>query len=517
MFGEGGGKGATINSFLKSLSRSTATSSPTKSSNGGTSATKSVIADEPKIIGATFSHLGIGRPTLKKSHSKTSNIDRKVHRAQKNIYMDSDDDWDADIDDSVNDSVIERGSTQSFEIPQPSGVKELYPAASIKSSKSSFDIETGIMKREYKRILEDPISVFEVILGPNIQRFDENLIGTSGAKEELQASITRYQKFKKIICKPNINFEELKKLSWNGVPSELRPVVWSLLLGYLSTNGDRRVSALKRKRQEYLDQLKFIMAEEKEENTWHQISIDIPRTNPHIPLYGHPQIQRSLENILYLWAVRHPASGYVQGINDICTPFFQVFLAGYVNNDKENSNDIGDLDPSDVPSSVLDVVEADTYWCLTKLLDSIQDNYIHAQPGIIRQVNELRDLTARIDSSLAKHLDHEGIEFLQFSFRWINCLLMREVNMVHIIRMWDTYLTEGSSGFSEFHIYVCAAFLVKWSDRLKDMDFQEIMIFLQSLPTKHWGDKDIELLLSEAYMWQTLYKNASAHLKNQAA
>jgi hypothetical protein len=40
--------------------------------------------------------------------------------------------------------------------------------------------------------------------------------------------------------------------------------------------------------------------------------------------------QRSLERILYVWATRHPASGYVQGINDLVTPFFQVFLSAYI-------------------------------------------------------------------------------------------------------------------------------------------------------------------------------------------
>ena len=39
---------------------------------------------------------------------------------------------------------------------------------------------------------------------------------------------------------------------------------------------------------------------------------------------------QSLERILYVWAIRHPASGYVQGINDLVTPFFQVFLSAYI-------------------------------------------------------------------------------------------------------------------------------------------------------------------------------------------
>jgi len=46
------------------------------------------------------------------------------------------------------------------------------------------------------------------------------------------------------------------------------------------------------------------------------------------------------------------------------------------------------------------------------------------------------------------------------------------------------------------------------------MDFQETMMFLQALPTKEWTEKDIELLLSEAYIWKSLFMGSAAHLKN---
>jgi len=46
------------------------------------------------------------------------------------------------------------------------------------------------------------------------------------------------------------------------------------------------------------------------------------------------------------------------------------------------------------------------------------------------------------------------------------------------------------------------------------MDFQETMMFLQALPTRSWNEKDIELLLSEAYIWQSLYKGSTAHLRD---
>ena len=37
-----------------------------------------------------------------------------------------------------------------------------------------------------------------------------------------------------------------------------------------------------------------------------------------------------MERILYIWAIRHPASGYVQGINDLLTPLYVVFLSAHV-------------------------------------------------------------------------------------------------------------------------------------------------------------------------------------------
>ena len=209
---------------------------------------------------------------------------------------------------------------------------------------------------------------------------------------------------------------------------------------------------MERKRKEYLDGVRQAFdrvpgpsapagrARGLDEAIWHQISIDVPRTNPHIELYTYEATQRSLERILYLWAVRHPASGYVQGINDLVTPFWQVFLSLYI----ADANIETGMDPGQLPKPVLDGVEADSFWCLTKLLDGIQDHYIVAQPGIQRQVAALRDLTARIDSKLSKHLESEGVEFIQFSFRWMNCLLMREISVHNVIRMWDTYLVSLS-------------------------------------------------------------------------
>jgi hypothetical protein len=115
-------------------------------------------------------------------------------------------------------------------------------------------------------------------------------------------------------------------------------------------------------------------------------------------------ICKSLERILYIWAIRHPASGYVQGINDLATPFFQVFLGAYIGmwiineaNAHRTDCDPESFDVVHLDADVLSAVEADSFWCLAKLLDGIQDNYITAQPGIQRLVKRMCELVRRID------------------------------------------------------------------------------------------------------------------------
>lgn len=52
----------------------------------------------------------------------------------------------------------------------------------------------------------------------------------------------------------------------------------------------------------------------------------------------------------------------------------------------------------------------------------------------------MKELIGRIDAPLYAHIMSQGMDFIQFAFRWMNCLLMRELSMKSVIRMWDTYL-----------------------------------------------------------------------------
>ncbi|KAG5530547.1 hypothetical protein RHGRI_025484 [Rhododendron griersonianum] len=276
---------------------------------------------------------------------------------------------------------------------------------------------------------------------------------------------------------------------------------------------DRREGVLRRKRLEYLDcvaqyyDIPDIQRTDEEITMLRQISVDCPRTVPDVTFFQQAEVQKSLERILYTWAIRHPASGYVQGINDLATPFLVVFLSEFL------EGSVDDWTTLDLPPEKISDIEADCYWCLSKLLDGMQDHYTFAQPGIQRLVFKLKELVRRIDEPVSRHIEEQGLEFLQFAFRWFNCLLIREIPFHLVTRLWDTYLAEGDA-LPDFLVYIFASFLLTWSDKIQKLDFQEMVMFLQHLPTENWNHVELEMVLSRAYMWHTMFKSSPSHLSS---
>lgn len=322
---------------------------------------------------------------------------------------------------------------------------------------------------------------------------------------------TKIEKFQKIIESNPVNLEDLQKACWKGIPCSYRPICWKLLSDYLPLKQELQEKAIEQKRNAYWESVNEHYSSiyiDSHHEMLRQILNDIPRMNPLIPIFQKKIVQDIFQRVLYVWAVRHPASGYVQGINDLLTPFFTVFLTEYTDSNFEIQN----VDIENLPKNHLRCVEADSYWCMTKLLERIQENYVFSQPGIQRKVQSLEDLIKRIDNSLYTHLKKNQIEFIQFAFRWMNNLLMREIPLSCTIRLWDTYHAEPF-GFSDFHLYVCAAFILRFSKNIvSEKDFQGLMLLLQNLPTKNLKSSDITLLTAEAYKLQVMFANSPNHI-----
>lgn len=56
----------------------------------------------------------------------------------------------------------------------------------------------------------------------------------------------------------------------------------------------------------------------------------------------------------------------------------------------------------------------------------------------------LRPMTLPVSEQVHNHFRRYEVEYLQFAFRWMNNLLMRELPLRCTIRLWDTYQVCGA-------------------------------------------------------------------------
>ena len=159
--------------------------------------------------------------------------------------------------------------------------------------------------------------------------------------------------FEKVLNKDTVDTKELRKLCWNGIPHPHRPLAWQILLGYIPVKRDRREEIVNRKRREYQESVPTYYSNNIPEidgdrstqdgEIYRQIMVDLPRTCPDSPFFHQEPVRKVMERILYIWSIRHPSSGYVQGMNDILTPLLLICMQTFV--DEPLRCDVASLDP----------------------------------------------------------------------------------------------------------------------------------------------------------------------------
>merc|ERR1712183_1183913 len=131
--------------------------------------------------------------------------------------------------------------------------------------------------------------------------------------------------------------------------------------------------------------------------------------------------------------------------------------------------------------------------------------------GIQRLVVAMKAVVSRLNKPLADHLEEQGVDFVQISFRWFNCLLAREMPIECVIRLFDAYISElhdRVSEFPDFLTFFAASFLLSFADQLMEMDFQQMLFFLQKIPTSDWQEWNLELLLTQSHIAQEGFAGA---------
>lgn len=86
-------------------------------------------------------------------------------------------------------------------------------------------------------------------------------------------------------------------------------------------------------------------------------------------------------------------------------------------------------------------------------------------------------------------------------FTWVTCNCFLSRAMIGFEILLNSYL-----------LHFC--FDMQWSDQLQKLDFQELVMFLQHLPTQNWTHQELEMVLSRAYMWHSMFNSSPSHLAN---
>ena len=145
---------------------------------------------------------------------------------------------------------------------------------------------------------------------------------------------TKQTKLELLLACPTFELEELRRLSWPGIsPAHVRAKAWKTLCGYYppqtQAGSGRPLEVVARKRDEYNRYVKQYFTTKDDDvhgDTYRQIHIDIPRMSPVVALFQQRPVQEIFERILYIWAIRHPASGYVQAWGLLFLNTHNIFL-----------------------------------------------------------------------------------------------------------------------------------------------------------------------------------------------
>lgn len=185
-----------------------------------------------------------------------------------------------------------------------------------------------------------------------------------------------------------------------------------------------------------------------------------------------------VERMLFIYAKLNPGVSYVQGMNEIMGPIYNVFA-------------------SDPNKEWQEHAEPDAFFCFTHLMGEIKDNFQKTLDdsafGIGNMMIELFNMVKISDSELSQDLEKKNIKPQFFAFRWITLLLSQEFNLPDVIRLWDSLFSDPNR--FEFLIHVCCAMLLLVRERIMECDFAWTMKLLQNFPS---DDYDMATIIRKA-------------------
>ncbi|XP_017981481.1 PREDICTED: TBC1 domain family member 15 isoform X2 [Theobroma cacao] len=223
----------------------------------------------------------------------------------------------------------------------------------------------------------------------------------------------------------------LRRIQRGGIHPSIKGLVWEFLLGCFDPNSsfeDRNQLRQQRSGKFITTPIITDDGQPIEDGGWHvtsavadkkvaqwmlslhQIGLDVVRTDRALTFYENETNQAKLWDVLAIYSWVDDDIGYVQGMNDICSPM--VILL-------EN--------------------EADAFWCFERAMRKLRENFRCSTNsiGVQSQLSTLSQVIRTVDPKLHQHLeDLDGGEYL-FAFRMLMVLFRREFSFIDALYLWE--------------------------------------------------------------------------------
>ncbi|KAK3612580.1 hypothetical protein CHS0354_042080 [Potamilus streckersoni] len=257
---------------------------------------------------------------------------------------------------------------------------------------------------------------------------------------------------------------ELKNLIRQGIPDEYREQVWKGCISYYLGNVTVHYGA-----DYYSELVSKLKSSSSADPSAKQIELDLLRTLPYNKHYettsseGIPKLRR----VLLAYSIFNPNIGYCQGLNRLAA-IALLFLS-----------------------------EEDAFWCIVAIVERIlpQDYYSHTMIAAQADQRVLKDLVQDKLPKIHAHLELHGVDLSLFTFNWFLTLFVDNVPPEMFLRVWDTFLFEGSKVLFRFAL----AFLKKAEEEiLRQPDSLSLNRYLRLIGEKMTNVKQISHL---AFYW----------------
>lgn len=210
------------------------------------------------------------------------------------------------------------------------------------------------------------------------------------------------------------------------------------------------------------------------------INKDVERTFPDIEYFKDPGVQKSLTNILFIYAKLNPDVGYKQGMHELAAPMLWIVAQDSILEDE---------------SGVFDKagVEADAFELFSEIMKSAKPWYMtdgHKQPPIVtKSVHIQEDLLQKADPELYNTLKSNSIEPQIWGIRWIRLIFGREFKFDQMLTLWDCLFASpvnATNEEEEDHLelvdYICVVMLLRVRARIIGAEHTDILTTLLNYP-----------------------------------